>query len=410
MNSRKKKGDDYEMAVLNEIYRLLDSGLLPFPKDFVKVFHKKKYKGTAGNMIEVDISLEITRPGASIYSQLVIIECKDYTFPISTLRYNDLIKKMDYLHAQKGYLFTTSSFQQGVLMQGLLDHIGLVRFIPGTAPIFDAERCGLSPRDLFFREIEGGTDATSFLSLEAREAYTDFASFFFRQILEIDEDTIIPYLSDSKISNFANKIREMAGIGLDCAISDFDLIKIVTNIAKYMLTPHALRKEILGVCDFNNKRIILNSNLDVGTPRWRFTLAHEIGHALIHKRFFNQGFSSILSDSDANYITPSSRKRMEIQANQFASFLLMPSACFSMAYLDYRQNLHIPQRHYPRMYVDDQSVNLKDYHGILDKISRKFNVSQQVVERRLFLMNIIIDNRKIHLLGDEPPFPVINVP
>ena len=93
MASRKKKGDDYELAVLNEIDRLLESGLLPFPKDFVTVRHKHKYKTDAGNLIEVDISLEITRPGASTYTQLVLIECKDYKSAISTMRYNDLAKK-----------------------------------------------------------------------------------------------------------------------------------------------------------------------------------------------------------------------------------------------------------------------------------------------------------------------------
>ncbi len=393
MASRKKKGDDYELAVLNEIDRLLESGLLPFPKNFVTVRHKHKYKADAGNLIEVDISLEITRPGASTYTQLVLIECKDYKSPISTMRYNDLAKKMEYLHAHKGYLFTTSSFQKGVIQQGLLDHIGLVRFIPGTEPIFDAERCGLSPRDLFFKEIEDNELKSSFISLEAREAYTDFASFFFRQVLGIEEDTIIPYLSDERIENFANQIREIIGIGHKRTISDFDLIKIVSNIAKYSFTTRDLQEKALGVCDFKNKCIIINSNLEVGTPRWRFTLAHEIGHTLIHKRFFNQGFCSILSDSDANYITTSSKNRMEIQANHFASFLLMPSDCFSKVYLECRDKLGIPPRHFPKIYVDNQPVNLQDYYGILDGISRKFIVSQQVVEIRLSQMGLIIDNR-----------------
>lgn len=400
MASRKKKGDDYELAVLNEIDRLLESGLLPFPKDFVTVRHKHKYKADAGNLIEVDISLEITRPGASTYTQLVLIECKDYKSSISTMRYNDLAKKMGYLHAHKGYLFTTSSFQKGVIQQGLLDHIGLVRFIPGTEPIFDAERCGLNPRDLFFNEIENADrEISSFISLEAREAYTDFASFFFRQILGIEEDSIIPYLSDDRIEDFANKIREIIGIEQEKSISDFNLIKIVNNIAKYSISTHNLYEKTLGICDFKNKRIILNSNLEAGTPRWRFTLAHEIGHTLIHKRFFNQGFCSVLSDSDANYITTSSKNRMEIQANRFASFLLMPSDHFFKVYLEYRDKLGIPPRHYPKIYVDKQPVNLKDYYGILDGISRKFNVSQQVVEIRLSQTGLIIDNRPHNTLS-----------
>lgn len=144
MSSTKNKGDSYELAVLNEIDRLLESGLLPFPKNLVTIRHKYKYHASAGNDIEVDISLEIMRPGASSYTQLVLIECKNYKSAINTMRYNDLAKKMEYLHAHKGYIFTTSYFQKGVIQQGLLDHIGLVRFIPGQELVFDVERCGMS--------------------------------------------------------------------------------------------------------------------------------------------------------------------------------------------------------------------------------------------------------------------------
>lgn len=86
MASTKDKGDKYELEVLKEIDNLLESGDLPFPKNLVTVRHKHKYKASAGNEIEVDISLEITRPGAQTYSQLVLIECKDYKTAISTLR------------------------------------------------------------------------------------------------------------------------------------------------------------------------------------------------------------------------------------------------------------------------------------------------------------------------------------
>lgn len=84
---------------------------------------------------------------------------------------------------------------------------------------------------------------------------------------------------------------------------------------------------------------------------------------------------------------------MEIQANHFASFLLMSSDCFSKVYLECRDKLGIPPRHFPKIYVDNQPVNLQDYYGILDGISRKFIVSQQVVEIRLSQMGLIIDNR-----------------
>ena len=400
MASTKDKGDKYELEVLKEIDNLLESGDLPFPKNLVTVRHKHKYKASAGNEIEVDISLEITRPGAQTYSQLVLIECKDYKTAISTLRYNDLAKKLKYLHAHKGYIFTTSSFQKGVIQQGLLDHIGLVRFIPGTKPIFDAERSGLTPRDLYFQELNSPTeDTTSFISLESREAYTDFASFFFRQLLGIEEDSIVPFLSDEKISKFAATVRSLIGSTDVIALSDLDLIKMVSSVAKYSITTMNLNKNTLGICAFKDKQIIINSDLEIGSPRWRFTIAHELGHALIHKQLFRKGFCSILADSDENYLTTSSKKRMEIQANIFASYLLMPTSQFSTVFLNCRKQLGIPQRHYPKIYVDNQPVNLNDYYGIIESVSKAFKVSHQVVEIRMSHLGLIIDNRANHTIS-----------
>lgn len=206
-------------------------------------------------------------------------------------------------------------------------------------------------------------------------------------------------MSDEKISNFAATVRSLIESSDVIALSDLDLIKIVSSVAKYSIATMNLNKSTLGICAFKDKQIIINSDLEVGSPRWRFTIAHELGHALIHKQLFHKGFCSVLADSNENYLTTSSKKRMEIQANIFASYLLMPTSHFSTIFLNCRKQLGIPQRYYPKIYVDNQPVNLKDYYGIIEGISRAFKVSQQVVEIRMDQLGLIIDNRPYHTLS-----------
>ena len=391
--SSKVKGDIYELAVLKEINKFLANGIFPYNKDLVKVFSKKKYKSTAGNEIEVDISLEITRPGAETYSQLVLIECKNYKSPVSTSRYNDLAKKMEYLNAQKGYIFTTSTFQKGVIQQGLMDRIGLVRFKPGHAPIIDAERRSLTSQGIFMKEVTTCDCPDShFVSIEAKEGYCDFGSFFYRQVFELDEKGIIPYIPNINIEATALKIREIFESSNEVAIRDETLISILTAY-QYTISTRAFSNGVLGICSFPTREIIIEDSLEPCSPRWRFTIAHELGHVIIHRHLFKKGVCQIMADSDSTYLTYSSKCRMETQANIFASYLLMPSRSFIDAFIRCRDFLGISKTNYPKIYIDDQKVNKEDYYNVLYILARFFRVSKQVVEIRLLNLGLIIDKR-----------------
>ena len=58
-------------------------------------------------------------------------------------------------------------------------------------------------------------------------------------------------------------------------------------------------------------------------PRKKFILAHEIGHLTLHK-----GMSKLFSDTDKTLNEWYANGKQEIEANQFASELLMPSDLF----------------------------------------------------------------------------------
>lgn len=392
MANRKEKGDSYELAVINEVERWLKTGQLPFPSTNIKIFHKKKYPLSSGNDIEVDISLEIYRPTATQPTQIVIFECKNYNSPIGTKIYNEFHDKFNKIHAHKGYIFTTSRFQEGVLKEGLSDHIGLVRFIPGEEPIFDVERNGMSPRDLFFYELKNcNTISNHFVSLEWREGYSNFASFFYRQVLELKESSFIPYISEDEFERLTLELREKRGLGNLKLIPDENLIDLIQE-AGYDFVMDMLPHNNLGLLNFKDKKVAVDLKLEFGSPIWRFTLAHELGHAILHQQYFEMGLASVLSDSDSIYLTQSDTDRIEIQANLFASFLLMPKKGFVQYYLGTLQNLGI-KKNFPKFYVDNQPVNQRDFYNLLRLISDQFCISKRMVEVRLSKMGLLIDKR-----------------
>lgn len=95
------------------------------------------------------------------------------------------------------------------------------------------------------------------------------------------------------------------------------------------------------------KRLILIDPSCVGQPYYRFTLAHEIGHWILHGRplMDGEGQGSLFGedvDFDQEFVTlkrtilshrTARGVREEVQANKFASYLLMPQELVEAEFL-----------------------------------------------------------------------------
>lgn len=86
------------------------------------------------------------------------------------------------------------------------------------------------------------------------------------------------------------------------------------------------RSESLHVRSKNDFVIVLPSNTSV--VRDRFTIAHEIGHLILHYK----------ASGEASF-NRYGRNRQEAEANAFAAALLMPAAQFAKAYADLDGNI-----------------------------------------------------------------------
>ncbi|MBC6407083.1 MAG: ImmA/IrrE family metallo-endopeptidase [Rhodobacteraceae bacterium] len=80
------------------------------------------------------------------------------------------------------------------------------------------------------------------------------------------------------------------------------------------------KREVSGLCDFGEKRIYVNA--EDSRARRAFTMAHELGHWLLHKEHYLQHPEEypILP----RFSVPDNSNPLEKEANKFAACLLMP--------------------------------------------------------------------------------------
>ena len=94
---------------------------------------------------------------------------------------------------------------------------------------------------------------------------------------------------------------------------------------------------ILGGIIFDQKTIMINAATETHEGRYSFTLAHEIGHHVLHKAIFEAAHNEkMVCREDAN------KPIEERQADHFAGALLMPEEAVRQLYKD----LKIPRRKY----------------------------------------------------------------
>ena len=81
--------------------------------------------------------------------------------------------------------------------------------------------------------------------------------------------------------------------------------------------------EILGGIDFDENKIYVNASVEDHDGRYAFTIAHEIGHHVLHRDTYLkenlEGEKEILCRDARN------KPRIELEADRFAAALLMPA-------------------------------------------------------------------------------------
>ncbi|MBF4982810.1 ImmA/IrrE family metallo-endopeptidase [Nonlabens mediterrranea] len=151
-----------------------------------------------------------------------------------------------------------------------------------------------------------------------------------------------------------------------------DLPKLVQSLDIKMI-PHEFDDDVSGMLIIDDNQVTLGYNVRDGKERKRFTIAHELGHYVLHgnknKLFLDK--KSVYFRNNIN----SANKKQEIEANRFAAAILMPTELLVK---------HIEQK-------IDFYDSLEEEEAI-EKIAFEFKVSKISMTYRLVNLGMIEKN------------------
>jgi conserved hypothetical protein len=383
-------GDRYEQFVASYIENMYAG------KSQIAIYRKKKYpQRISSNPLEIDISIEekIYANRDSEYDLLTIVECKNYKSAVKREVIDHLIGRKNDVRANEAICFSTSGFQKGAIDK--------------------AKDAGIKLVILRFEDLEGNwltrKNNNRSSSLRIDELLKKFEFFdpkhYFNSRQEVYEGMDIVYLLDSIHSldlsfapSIAPRLLEYFSIetlkigGFDGVINIDLLLYVIVQLGYRTELDHSLIKEgVLALCDFSNKVVRLSVVPNQGLSRYAFSLAHEIGHILLHKNVFHRVNVDKCEDDLMNekYGRVKNRQLLEEQANRFAAYLLMPRYLLVKTWEEFKREQRIQK---DVLYLDHQKVNKELYQSLLRRVNAVTIVSAEALKNRLKELGILVAN------------------
>lgn len=385
-------GTEFEKKVYQYLEVLLKTEKLPNASSkYSKIFYHKKYIcGRSGRAIETDISIETYNPYAGNqeqWSTLIIIECKCYNSKVNISDYDEFRRKLTDIseYGVKGIIVTTKGFSQTNIELAGKEKIALVVFsdqnfnwLVGRClnkypeqlmPILKGEQSvGLNPISYYKGHFFSTPNLLNVLDVALKTRYEYY----------------IPFLSSEELKKKAKEIYQLQPLQTNDVAGEV----LAKNFPMIEVRYDNLSQGLLGTIDLRNNIITLSKDIISDTNRVHFTLAHEIGHLVLHRKFLRKEFSSVDDYIDISILPDKNIKRMEYQANVFASYLLLPERKFYYEVALLFKEYSITKG---RLYLDHQLCNRRNVSLILQRLSRKFQVSQQAIAIRLKNEKLLIE-------------------
>ncbi len=391
-----KKGTEFEDKIYDYVADLLAKGeeFLGATKYNSKIFKHKKYKCIGTNR-KIDFDITIEKYNSEVadgeWSSLIVLECKNYRNTVDIADLDEFESKMHLVShsAIKGVMITTKGFSANGIEQAQSNHIALMVFSEEEKKWLVARSKREKASD--YRQMLMGYSSvgnTPVLYYEGRFLnlidYLESAGI----IISNKHVVSIPYLTKEAIEAKANEIYRNVITGTYYIAGEV-LKKLYPDV---MIRYDNLPADLLGTFSFDNRVITISNEIVCDVHRKNFTLAHEVGHLCLHEPILKDhtdGFEDYSIDS-LNLIHNEIVRRMEIQANIFAAYLLVPRHRLVMEVERLFEQLNIRSG---RFYLDNQLCNIKECDMGLTCLSNIFNVSKEVIKYRLIEEKLMLDVR-----------------
>lgn len=196
----------------------------------------------------------------------------------------------------------------------------------------------------------------------------------------------VKFLTDAYIASVAESFLKQNSIkSIPVNIEDIIDLKYQINIVPM---PGMLDlAETDGLCSSDCTEIYVDHFIYHKRPfRYRFTLAHELAHTILHKCYYDKmRFSSVTHwVSVIDQIDTWDRDKMEYQAYMFAGMILVPKEILRVEFSNQLPLLiqsHIEQAKLNGISREDYLPVMTD--AIANKLSSKFEVSRSVLSKRI---------------------------
>lgn len=378
------KGTEFEDRVYNYLNSLLEKDELNFaPKKYSKIFKHKKYSTDTSRKIEFDITIETYNPlsDENNWSSLVVIECKSYNKKVDIGDFDEFEAKLKNVSgsAVKGILITTKGFPKNLIEKAKKEHIALVVLSEENTRWIVCRDINREPEDMMpilLGDSKAGIQPVVF----DNGIFDCIINILQKNGVQIsNENTIdIPFLKNEEIQSIVTNIYQKHSFSSNDIAGEL----FFKMYPEYKINFEEHPKGVLGLLCLNNKILSLSNEIINDIHRRNFTIAHEIGHLVLHFPLIKNKIDN-LTEFEESILLPSNDiilKRMESQANKFASYLLIPQKRFikEIDTLFKQHNITKGKLHW-----DIQTCNINIVNIILGQMSLKFNVSKEVVKYRM---------------------------
>jgi hypothetical protein len=372
-----------------------------------------------------DVAIEMTLPGASGPSSRWLIECKDYGHPVGVADVEEFFTKVQQVGAadSKAVVVTSNSFQSGALEFARSKRIGLLRMFPSSEFKWELHRSpsslrmsrsaslegdvlrGLTKEDYRSRQFDFFCNSGDLFTYSLHDFFLALARDGFDTTslqalaVEPNDTSLVIFMNPEEIERRCQAVH--AVIRYNCGAVSLDAVCVWQKLEAGLAVKtgsRASREEfergILGRISFNPPSIVIFSDPD-GGPRQRFTLAHELGHLLLGHDAFMQAESvdaKDIEDSDCVDLGENDIRRLEWQANRFASCLLLPRHSFVRSAHEKAHQMGLRDKGYGLIFLDQQPINVRNYRDLTDALMATYEVSRSVVSIRLKDFGLLNDS------------------
>lgn len=418
-----EKGNKLESKVYDLFSEAIVNGNFLAANENCEIFSKKGYYSRDRKKeIVFDISIEISMPGAKSPAIIYIVECKNYNHSVPVDDVEELFIKVQQISGAnvKAVVVARNSYQSGAFEFSKSKGIGLARYYERNTLEWVLNR---SPSSLLSRShaVENTGAAYSALHSENFKSdyfdlygyvdgnYTNSLNLFLGDLalqgldaeraqecsfIHMSNQTQTPqvkFVEESEIESIGESLRKnieySGGVVSLSSISQFLNLKdglVVKSDAD-------LDKGILGEVNLKSKVISISKSHETNERR-RFTLAHEIGHHVLgHAEYMEKErcIGTRLDLENPPQIGIEDIKRMESQANLFASCLLLPRKEIVRSFAVCIHNIGLKNKGFGVLFVDKQPCNLENFYGVTSRLKYEYQVSREAVCIRLHRLGFI---------------------